>query len=74
MGKNFDHVTRDKTKSVFVEFYAPLSVCEECVKLAPIWDKLGEHFEDNNKILIAKIDSTANELEDLKINIVPSLK
>ena len=72
VGKNFDSVARDKTKSVFVEFYAPW--CGHCQQLAPIWDKLGQHFEDDSHVIIAKIDSTANELEGISVNGFPTLK
>lgn len=41
---------------------------------APIFDQLGEKFKDNESVLIAKIDSTANELEHTKITSFPTLK
>merc|ERR1711997_957293 len=71
-GMRIIKLAEDMAKHVLVEFYAPW--CGHCKQLVPIWDSLGEKFADREDIVIAKMDSTANELEDIKIQGFPTIK
>lgn len=62
----------DPTKDVLVKYYAPW--CGHCKKLAPIWDELAEHYANVDDLVIAKFDSTANEVDGVDIRSYPTLK
>lgn len=72
VASNFDKVALDADKDVLVEFYAPW--CGHCKQLVPIYDKVGEHFEKNDDVVIAKMDATANELEHTRVTSFPTIK
>jgi len=59
VGKTFDSIVLDSSKDVMVEFYAPW--CGHCKTLAPKYEKLGEAFQAEESIVIAKVDATEND-------------
>ncbi|NP_001011281.1 protein disulfide-isomerase A2 precursor [Xenopus tropicalis] len=72
VGKNFEEVAYDESKSVFVEFYAPW--CSHCKELEPVWEELGEKYKDHESVIIAKMDATANEIDGLRVRGFPNLR
>eukprot|EP01099_Mayorella_cantabrigiensis_P008058 TRINITY_DN741_c0_g1_i3.p1 TRINITY_DN741_c0_g1~~TRINITY_DN741_c0_g1_i3.p1 ORF type:complete len:234 (-),score=81.54 TRINITY_DN741_c0_g1_i3:64-741(-) len=46
-------------KNVFVKFFAPW--CGHCKRLAPDWEKLGEQYAGNSKVVVAKIDCDSHK-------------
>lgn len=72
-GSSFNDIVMNNDKDVLVEFYAPW--CGHCKKLAPTWDELGAKFAAVDSVVIAKMDSTANEVdvEGLDVKGFPTL-
>lgn len=72
VGKNFKEVVLDSDKEVLVEFYAPW--CGHCKNLAPHYDAAAKALANNPNIIIAKVDSTENEVAGVDIQGFPTLK
>jgi len=72
VGKNHDKVVNDPTKNVLVEYYAPW--CGHCKHLAPIYEQLATELKDQTDVVVAKMDSTVNEIEGLNVVSFPTLK
>ena len=72
-GTSFNDIVMNNDKDVLVEFYAPW--CGHCKKLAPTWDELADKFASVDSVVIAKMDSTANEVdvEGLDVKGFPTL-
>jgi len=72
VGKTWDQVVKDTNKDVLVKYYAPW--CGHCKALAPVWDELAKDVEAAEDLVIAKFDSTTNEVAGLEIRGYPTLK
>lgn len=48
--------------------------CGHCKQMTPIYEELGQKYKDNADVIVAKMDATANELEDIKIQSFPTIK
>ena len=42
--------------------------------LAPTWEKLAQKFEEIEDVVIAKVDSTANEIPGVDVESFPTIK
>ncbi|XP_048469224.1 protein disulfide-isomerase A4 [Rhincodon typus] len=64
VGKTFSEIVMDKKKDVLIEFYAPW--CGHCKKLEPVYLELGKKYKNEENIVIAKMDATANDVPNDK--------
>ena len=72
VAKNYDDVVINNEKDVLLEFYAPW--CGHCKALSPKYDELaGMYKAFADKIVIAKVDATANDVPD-EIQGFPTIK
>jgi len=74
VAKNYDDIVLDDAKDVLIEFYAPW--CGHCKALAPKYDILAELYVKeghNDKVTIAKVDATLNDVPD-EIQGFPTIK
>lgn len=72
VGKSFESIVKDQSKDVLVKFYAPW--CGHCQAMAPKYENLAEKLKGYTNLIIAKIDSTENEVPGLDIEGYPTLK
>jgi len=71
VGHSWQDIVADPTKDVLVKYYAPW--CGHCKSLAPIWTELGQYVEGLDDVVIAKMDSTQNEVTGVSVKSYPTL-
>nr|XP_006013928.1 PREDICTED: protein disulfide-isomerase A4-like [Latimeria chalumnae] len=64
VGKTFEEIVMDPKKDVLIEFYAPW--CGHCKKLEPVYNNLGKKYKNEKNLIIAKMDTTANDVPSEK--------
>ncbi|XP_039820709.1 protein disulfide isomerase-like 1-2 isoform X1 [Panicum virgatum] len=57
---SIDDIVFNSGKNVLIEFYAPW--CGHCRKLAPILEEVAVSMQDDEDVVIAKMDGTANDI------------
>jgi len=72
VGETFEEVVLNDEHDVLIEFYAPW--CGHCKSLAPEYLKAAESLKEVKNLVIAKCDSTANEIEGVNIQGYPTIK
>ena len=60
VGKTFKEIVFSETKDVLLELYAPW--CGHCKSLAPIYEEFAQSVKDDENLVVAKMDATANDL------------
>ncbi|XP_034017272.1 protein disulfide-isomerase A4-like [Thalassophryne amazonica] len=73
VGKTFEEIVMDPQKDVLIEFYAPW--CGHCKKLEPDYLALGKKYKAEKNLVIAKMDSTANDIpnDSYKVEGFPTI-
>jgi len=71
VGSTYKQEVVESGKDVMVEFYAPW--CGHCKALEPEYNALGEAFKSVDSVVIAKMDATANEIQEPEVQGFPTL-
>lgn len=71
VGATYKDMVLNNDDDVFVDFYNP--GCGFCKKLAPVFEKLANQFEDVPHLTFAKLDYTANDAEGAEVSELPTL-
>ncbi|OXB71589.1 UNVERIFIED_CONTAM: hypothetical protein H355_013976 [Colinus virginianus] len=73
VGKNFETMVIQEDKDVLLEIYAPW--CQYCQNFEPVYKEFAEKMKDNEHLVVAKMDGSANEtpLAEFSWNTYPTL-
>ena len=72
VGKSFEKEVINNDKDVILLFYAPW--CALCKELSPVYEEVGKRLKDkNHKLLIAKIDGSENDVENISVSGFPTI-
>lgn len=75
VGKTHDDIIKNNKKDVLVKYYAPW--CGHCKRLAPIYEELADilaaDVEAKENFIIAEVDATLNDIQDVVIEGYPTI-
>ena len=69
VGKTYEKEVINNDKDVMVIFYAPW--CNHCKEFMPKYEEAAKIMKGNDKLIMAKIDGSANEVESVAITGFP---
>ena len=69
VGKTYEREVINNDKDVMVIFYAPW--CSHCKEFMPKYEEAAKIMKGNDKLIMAKIDGSANEVESVAITGFP---
>ena len=73
VGKTYEKEVINNDKDVMLLFYAPW--CGHCKALHPKYEEVAKKLKEKNpKLIMAKIDATENEVENISISGFPTVK
>lgn len=73
VGNSFEKEVLKNDKDVMILFYAPW--CGHCKAFHPIYEDIAKKLKEKNpKLLLAKMDATENEVENIDVHSFPTIK